>query len=166
MLTLKLITEETERVIKGLEKKHFQGAKEAVEQAIAIDKQRREAQTKLDAILAESKKYAAQIGQLMKAGKKDEAEAAKQEVAKLKAEASNLEAVKQDAEQRHVLASVCDNPSLCDFTSPAIFRQGDLTVAVSSDAKDVRRSMRIRDVIQDNFSHLESIAQPEKSIYQ
>jgi hypothetical protein len=26
--------------------------------------------------------------------------------------------------------------------------------------------MRIRDVIQDNFSHLESIAQPEKSIYQ
>ena len=55
MLTLKLITEETERVIKGLEKKHFQGAKEAVEQAIAIDKQRREAQTKLDAILAESK---------------------------------------------------------------------------------------------------------------
>ena len=45
MLTLKLITEETERVIKGLEKKHFQGAKEAVEQAIAIDKQRREAQT-------------------------------------------------------------------------------------------------------------------------
>lgn len=100
MLTLKLITEETERVIKGLEKKHFQGAKEAVEQAIAIDKQRREAQTKLDAILAESKKYAAQIGQLMKAGKKDEAEAAKQEVAKLKAEASNLEAVKQDAEQQ------------------------------------------------------------------
>lgn len=74
--------------------------------------------------------------------------------------------IKQDAEQRHVLASVCDNPSLCDFTSPAIFRQGDLTVAVSSDAKDVRRSMRIRDVIQDNFSHLESIAQPEKSIYQ
>ena len=33
MLTLKLITEETERVIKGLEKKHFQGAKEAVEKA-------------------------------------------------------------------------------------------------------------------------------------
>ena len=70
MLTLKLITEETERVIKGLEKKHFPEAKAAVEKAIAIDKQRREAQTKLDAILAESKKYAAQIGQLMKAGKK------------------------------------------------------------------------------------------------
>lgn len=31
MLTLKLISEETERVIKGLEKKHFQGAREAIE---------------------------------------------------------------------------------------------------------------------------------------
>ena len=111
MLTLKLITEETERVIKGLEKKHFQGAKEAVEQAIAIDKQRREAQTKLDAILAERKKYAAQIGQLMKAGKKDEAEAAKQEVAKLKAEASNLEAAKQDAEQQ-LTAHLCTIPNI------------------------------------------------------
>jgi seryl-tRNA synthetase len=52
MLTLKLITEETERVIKGLQKKHFSGAEEAVEKAIAIDKMRRDAQTKLDATLA------------------------------------------------------------------------------------------------------------------
>jgi siroheme synthase (precorrin-2 oxidase/ferrochelatase) len=51
--------------------------------------------------------------------------------------------IKQDAELRHVLASVCDNPTLCDFTSPAIFRKGELTVAVASNAKDVRRSMRI-----------------------
>ena len=33
MLTLKLITEQTDRVIKGLEKKHFEGAKEAIGQA-------------------------------------------------------------------------------------------------------------------------------------
>ena len=111
MLTLKLITEETERVIKGLEKKHFQGAKEAVEQAIAIDKKRREAQTKLDAILAESKKYAAQIGQLMKAGQKDEAEAAKAEVAKLKASAAELESVKANAEQE-LTAHLCTIPNI------------------------------------------------------
>ena len=111
MLTLKLITEETERVIKGLEKKHFQGAKEAVEKAIAIDKQRREAQTKLDAILAESKKFAAQIGQLMKAGKKDEAEAAKAEVAKLKASAAELETVKANAEQE-LIAHLCTIPNI------------------------------------------------------
>ena len=44
MLTLKLISEETERVIKGLEKKHFKGAREAIDQVLAVDKKRREAQ--------------------------------------------------------------------------------------------------------------------------
>ena len=34
MLTLKLITEETERVVKGLEKKHFPNAREAVEKVL------------------------------------------------------------------------------------------------------------------------------------
>ena len=52
MLTLKLITEQTDRVIRGLEKKHFDGAKEAIDKAIAIDKARREAQTKLDACMS------------------------------------------------------------------------------------------------------------------
>ena len=111
MLTLKLITEETERVIKGLEKKHFPDAKAAVEKAIAIDKKRREAQTKLDALLAESKKYAAQIGLLMKAGKKDEAEAAKAEVAKLKVEATQLEAAKTEAETK-LPDDICTNPKI------------------------------------------------------
>ena len=69
MLTLKLITEEKERVIKGLEKKCFKTAAEAVEKAIQLDKTRREAQTQLDATLAESKKMAAVIGKLMKEGK-------------------------------------------------------------------------------------------------
>ena len=111
MLTLKVITEETEKVIKGLEKKHFKGAKEAVEKAIALDKTRRDAQTKLDATLAESKKYAAQIGQLMKAGQKDEAEAAKAEVAKLKATASELESTKAEAEAA-LTAHLCTIPNL------------------------------------------------------
>ena len=38
MLTLKLISEETERVIKGLEKKHFPNAREAVEKVLEYDK--------------------------------------------------------------------------------------------------------------------------------
>lgn len=111
MLTLKVITEETERVIKGLEKKHFSGAQEAVEKAIAIDKRRREAQTKLDAALAESKKYAAQIGGLMKEGKKDEAEAAKAEVAKLKETIAALQIEQKNAEQE-LEAHLCTIPNI------------------------------------------------------
>ena len=84
MLTLKLINERTEWVIKGLEKKHFPGAKEAIDNVLATDKKRREAQTQLDINLSESKKLAAQIGALMKQGKKEEAESIKTEVARLK----------------------------------------------------------------------------------
>ena len=59
MLTLKLITEERERVIKGLEKKHFANAEEAINEVMAVDKKRRETQQELDANLSEQKKAAA-----------------------------------------------------------------------------------------------------------
>ena len=75
MLTLKLISEQTERVIKGLEKKHFNGAREAIDNVLAVDKTRRETQQKLDKTLQEAKKLAAQIGALMKEKKTDEANA-------------------------------------------------------------------------------------------
>ena len=43
MLTLKLITEEKDRVVRGLEKKHFPNAAEAVEEVLNVDKTRRQA---------------------------------------------------------------------------------------------------------------------------
>ena len=71
MLTLKLITEETDRVIAGLEKKHFADARQAIEGVIAVDKKRRQAQTELDQNLSVAKKLAAEIGMLMKQGKRE-----------------------------------------------------------------------------------------------
>ena len=111
MLTLKLITEETERVVAGLEKKHFPGAREAVERAIALDKMRRENQTKLDATLAESKKFAAQIGALMKQGKREEAEAAKAEVAQLKEVTADLQQKMKEAEDE-LTRHLCTIPNI------------------------------------------------------
>ena len=111
MLTLKQITEEYDRVVSGLEKKNFKGAKEAVDKAIAIDKVRRDAQTQLDATLAESKKYAAEIGKLMKQGMKEAADTAKAEVAKLKAVASELEQKKAEA-QKELTAHLCTIPNV------------------------------------------------------
>lgn len=111
MLTLKLITEEKERVIKGLEKKHFSCAAEAIEKAIQLDKTRREAQTQLDATLAKSKKMAATIGKLMKEGKKEEAEEAKAKVAELKATAATLENTKNEAENQ-LTAHLCTIPNI------------------------------------------------------
>lgn len=100
MLTLKLVSEETERVIKGLEKKHFPGAKQAIYDVLALDRMRRETQQKLDKELQEGKKKAAQIGALMKEGKKDEANAIKESVAALKEESKLLERELNNIQQK------------------------------------------------------------------
>ena len=57
--------------------------------------------------------------------------------------------IKLLASRRGILTSVCDDPSVCDFVSPAIYRDGNITIAVGSDAKDVKRSIRIRDRIKE-----------------
>lgn len=111
MLTLKLISEETERVIKGLEKKHFQGAKQAVYDVLALDKVRRETQQKLDKDLQEGKKMAAQIGALMKEGKKAEAEAIKENVSRLKEESKVLEH-ELDKTQKELTDLLCTIPNI------------------------------------------------------
>ena len=100
MLTLKRINEETERVIRGLQKKHFEGAAEAIAAVQATDRRRREAQQQLDQLLAESKKKAAEIGALMKQGLREQAELAKASVAELKEKAKELEAAMDEAQKR------------------------------------------------------------------
>ena len=114
MLTLKLISEETERVVKGLEKKHFPNAREAVEKVLEYDKIRREAQQKLDTNKQQANQFAKQIGALMKEGKKEEAEAAKAQVANLKADGKALEEIMEKAQQdmTNVLLEIPNIP--CD----------------------------------------------------
>ena len=76
MLTIKQITENTDAVIRGLEKKHFKGAKETIAQVIEVNDKRRNTQNQLDKNLAEVNSLSKTIGQLMKEGKKDKALAA------------------------------------------------------------------------------------------
>ena len=89
MLTLKTLREDPEMVIRKLAKKHFD-AREIVMDVIAMDDRRKAIQQESDALLGQQKKAAAAIGQLMKEGKKAEAEAAKAEVAALKQRSSEL----------------------------------------------------------------------------
>ncbi len=111
MLTLKQISEETERVIAGLEKKHFNGAREAINNALAIDKKRREAQQKMDNLLSEQKKAAGNIGKLMKEGKKEEAENAKKAVAALKEESKSMQDAMEAAE-KELTTLLCTIPNI------------------------------------------------------
>lgn len=70
MLTIKQITDDKEAVIRGLEKKHFKGAREAIDQVLAYDNKRKEAQGELDSLNAQAKVLSKSIGGLMKEGKK------------------------------------------------------------------------------------------------
>ena len=111
MLTLKLISEETERVIKGLEKKHFKGAKDAVEKVLETDKRRREAQQKLDKNKQEANSMSKQIGMLMKDGKTQEAEEVKAKVAVYKENDKQLQAQMDEAEQE-LTTLLCNIPNI------------------------------------------------------
>ena len=113
MLTLKLISEETERVVKGLEKKHFQGAREAVEKVLEYNEIRRKAQQKLDANKQQQNQLSKQIGGLMKDGNKAEAEKIKDQVAELKAADKALNEVMEKAQKdmTEVLLSIPNIPN-------------------------------------------------------
>jgi seryl-tRNA synthetase len=97
MLTLKVITENTDEVIRRLAKKHFD-AKELIAKIIDADKKRRATQLSLDNSLAELNTISKSIGMLMKEGKKEEAEAARSKTAQIKETNKTLEAALKDVE--------------------------------------------------------------------
>lgn len=111
MLTLKLISEETERVIKGLEKKHFANAKQAIDKVLTIDKQRREAQQKLDKNKQEVNLLSKKIGGLIKEKKVDEANEIKLKVSALKNEAKALQEAMETAEN-DLTTLLCTIPNI------------------------------------------------------
>ncbi|MCC8088875.1 MAG: bifunctional precorrin-2 dehydrogenase/sirohydrochlorin ferrochelatase [Rikenellaceae bacterium] len=57
--------------------------------------------------------------------------------------------IKYECESRGILTSVCDNPALCDFISPAIYKNRNMTIAIGSDSEDVKRSIRVRNSVKD-----------------
>ena len=100
MLTLKLISEETERVIKGLEKKHFEDARKTIENVLIIDRHRRDAQQKLDKNKQQANLLAKDIGILMKTGRKEQAEVVKAQVAELKTFDKKLQEEMDNAQKK------------------------------------------------------------------
>ncbi len=140
MLTLKQITEDKEGIIRKLAKKLFDG-KEPIENVIAVNETRKATQSKLDANLAELNKISKSIGLLLKEGKKDEAEAAKQQVASIKEANKTLEADMKAAEEKLVaiLSTIpnipCDEvPEGKDANDNVVERTGGNKVELPEDA--------------------------------
>ena len=111
MLTIAQIKENPQYIIERLGVKGFDG-NEAIANVLELDGNRRQLQLNNDNQAAELNKYAATIGKLMKEGKKDEAQEAKNAVAALKesqkAIAEQLAGVEEEI--KNILLSIPNIP--------------------------------------------------------
>ncbi len=112
MLTLKQIYDDKARVVAGLEKKHFAGAAEAIDEVLRLDGERKAAQQFKDAAAAEMNKISKSIGALMAQGKREEAEAAKAQTSELKDKVAKYELRMSEAEeaQKKLLLTIPNVP--------------------------------------------------------
>lgn len=111
MLTLQSIKADPEYIISRLAVKGCD-ARAQITEILEIDAERRRLQTKCDNDAASLKKLAASIGALMKEGKKEEAEEAKAEVARIKDATKGLQDCLEDCEKklREILLSLPNTP--------------------------------------------------------
>lgn len=111
MLTLKAINEDPEGVIRKLAKKHFD-AKQLIANIIETDAKRRSTQAKFEANLSELNTLSKSIGQLMKEGKKEEAETARNSVHDLKEANKVFEIELRQAEEgmQNMLVTIPNTP--------------------------------------------------------
>lgn len=119
MLTIQQIKADPERIIKRLAVKGFDG-RDAINGVLALDDERRRLQLTTDNQSAELNKLAASIGALMKAGRRDEADNAKAQVAAIKQEQKTLADQLSDVEARirEILLSVPNVP--CDMVPEGV----------------------------------------------
>ncbi len=113
MLEIKFLRENPEVVKAGLRKRNYDDAAlQVVDKAIEVDTLRRESQTSLDKLLAESNQAAKKIGALYQAGERAEADKLKEMVSAAKGETKKLEARLADAEKQleNILLSIPNIP--------------------------------------------------------
>ena len=106
MLQVNYIRENRDQVVERLEVRNFK-ALELVDEVIALDERRRQLQTEADSIAAEANAAARQIGELMRQGKRDEADAVKAQSGGYKEQQKKLAeeqaAIEQDLYEKVVL---------------------------------------------------------------
>lgn len=56
--------------------------------------------------------------------------------------------IRRDAHSYGILVNVADDTKLCDFISPAVYKKGAMVVSVSSEGRDVKGAVALRDRIK------------------
>lgn len=111
MLQTAFIRENKEKVLAGLAKRNKDFTAQ-VEEVLLLDENRRKTQNELDGLLAEANRIAKEIGDLFKAGKKDEADGLKAQTAEIKEKSKALETQLAELEeaQKQVLYQIPNVP--------------------------------------------------------
>ena len=91
MIDIKFLRENPEKVKENIKKKFQDNKIILVDEILELDKKNRETKLNGDNLRAKRKSISAQIGSLMQAGKKDEAEEIKKQVSKINDELSKNE---------------------------------------------------------------------------
>ncbi len=99
MLSLKYIQENKNEAIKALKIKNFD-AIEIIDKIIVLDEKRKASQLKLDDTLSEMNGLSKEIGMLLKSGKADEANAAKEKTGELKDSIAELTTIQNSTIQQ------------------------------------------------------------------
>ena len=100
MLEITKIRNEKGEVLIGLQNRFVENAEELVDEVISLDNRRKEIQQDQDAQLQKRNQLAKSIGQLMKEGKREEAEQAKTETGTLKENIKKLEEESDEVKSR------------------------------------------------------------------
>ncbi len=96
MIDIKFLRENPDAVKENIKKKFQEHKLGLVDEVIELDDKRRATQQEADDLRAKMNQASKQIGALMGQGKKDEAEAAKKEVAELKQRIKDLEPIEKE----------------------------------------------------------------------
>ena len=140
MLDIKFVRENPDAVDKACESR--QNAHWDREKFFELDEQRRSVIVEVEALQAERNAVSKEIGQLMREGKRDEAEAAKAKVAANKERIAELDD-KRDEVERALFDLVAAIPNIPDASTP--YGKDD------SDNPEVRRWGTPRDFAADGF---------------
>ncbi len=133
MLQLQTIREQKDDIIIALKKRNID-ATSLLNNVLSLDEKRRDVQTKLDGILAESNKLSKEIGMLFKSGKAQEANDLKARTGSLKEEAKTFqdELNTVTEELQTLLYQIPNVPHISvpsgstDEDNEEIFREGDI----------------------------------------
>lgn len=133
MLQVAFIREHKENVIKGLAKRNID-AEQMVNDAIALDEERRALQTQLDSTKAESNTLSKEIGNLFKSGEAQKANLLKEKTTQLK---ENVKTLEQELNEKsdaltELLYKIPNVPHVSvpegnsDEDNEEIYREGDI----------------------------------------